>query len=157
MNKAEVLAKSFLFNGVSADTISKLAEIAIEENFAPQLEVFREGDEGADLFILALGTVKILRKSKEGENEEIVTLASGSYFGEMALVKDVHKRTATVQAMEKLTVLRFSADVLEKASISDPKLGHELYKAIARGLAKRLSSTDQSVADLRGYWKQHRH
>jgi len=125
-NPLAVLQKATLFRGVAAGDLEKLAALAREEIVAPGHELFREGAAGDALYIV-----------------------SGSYFGEMALVDDDHKRSATVAAKEPTTVHVYAREGIEKLCESDAPFGRNLYRALARGLARRLAVTTTDAAFYR--------
>ena len=148
-NPLAVLQKATLFRGVPAAELEKLATLAREEDVAPGQELLREGTVGDSLYIVVIGTVAISKKTAKGGHEEVATLGSGSYFGEMALVDDDHKRTATVAAKEPTTVHVYSRDGIEKLCERDASFGRHLYRAVARGLARRLAVTTTDAAFYR--------
>ena len=153
----DTLAATRLFKSFSAAHIAKLAAVATEESVPAQTELFREGESGSDLYVLALGTVKVFKRNEEGDREEVATLGTGSYFGEMALVADNHIRTGTIVAMEDSTVLRITTESIMNLCDDDPVFGREFYKAVAQGLVRRLNMTNKNVAQYRAYWREHRH
>lgn len=65
--------------------------------------VFHEGDIGDYLYIIAKGSVEVL-KEKEGKEVRISTLIAGQYFGEMALLHQ-NKRSASIRCLEPLDVV----------------------------------------------------
>ena len=69
--------------------------------FSPGDKIIQQGDEGKVMFFLVKGEVDIL-----GNDEEVTyaTLYSGSFFGEIALLKNV-SRTANVIARSKCFLL----------------------------------------------------
>ena len=56
--------------------------------------IFRKGDKGDNLYIISKGIVEIV---SEDESNVYSTLTEGSFFGEIALIKDI-TRTATARA-----------------------------------------------------------
>jgi len=73
------------------------------EHFEPGQEVFRQGDLGDRLYIIASGRADVLR-SENGREIHLAQLGPGEYFGEMALLNQT-TRTATVKCVESLNVL----------------------------------------------------
>ncbi len=72
-------------------------------HFEKDEDIFREGDIGDFLYIIVSGKVSVL-KNKDGKPEEIATLGSGEYFGEMALLNQ-NTRSATIRCLEPVDVL----------------------------------------------------
>jgi len=148
-NPLAVLQKASLFRGVPASELEKLAALAKEENVAPGQELFREGAPGDALYVVVLGTVAVSKKTARGSDEEVATVGSGSYFGEMALVDDDHKRSATVAAKEPTTVHVYARAGIEQLCERDASFARYLYRAVARGLARRLAVTTTDAAFYR--------
>jgi CRP-like cAMP-binding protein len=74
----------------------------------------------------------------------------------MALVTDDHKRSATIVAQEPTRLLALSRDAIEKVCQGDSGFAHHFYRAIARGLARRLNATTQDAASFRAMWRARR-
>jgi len=73
------------------------------EHFEPGQEIFREGDLGDRIYIMAGGAAEVVRH--DGEREIVLArLGSGEYFGEMALLNQT-TRNATVRCVEAMDVL----------------------------------------------------
>ena len=87
--------------------------------------------------------------------EEVATLGSGSHFGEMALVNDDHKRRASIRAKENTFLLAFDRARLESMATEEPKVGLEIYRAIAAALAKRLSAATGHAAHFKAMALKH--
>lgn len=62
--------------------------------------LFREGDEGNEMFIVLKGSVRII-KENNGAHVELATFHPGDFFGEMALVnKGIRTATAVIDVNE---------------------------------------------------------
>jgi len=73
------------------------------EHFEPGQDVFRQGDLGDRIYIMAGGAAEVVRH--DGEREIVLArLGSGEYFGEMALLNQT-TRNATVRCVEAMDVL----------------------------------------------------
>lgn len=68
--------------------------------------IFREGEDGEQMYIIQQGKVKVSR-DLEGKEQILAILSKGDFFGEMAIVNKV-KRTATVTALEPTRLLAFN-------------------------------------------------
>lgn len=99
---------------LSAMEINFLASLSREETFSPGKVLFREGEVGEKMYIVADGTVMI-SKSIAGIGEEALAfLERGDYFGEMALI-DQTPRSADARAHpeQSATVLALPRTVVE--------------------------------------------
>ncbi len=102
--------------------------------------IFREGDMGAEAYIVESGSLEI-RKTVDGDPDGLVlgTLTRGAIFGEMALVDDC-SRMASAICTEPLILRVIPADVFEsKLQKADP-----FIRALVRVLV-RNARTNASV------------
>ena len=135
--RTELLAAAPLLAGVDGDGLAYVAERAVEVEFAPGTVIARQGDVGTGLFIIASGSVRVVR-----DGDTIATLGAGEFFGELSVL-DGQPRSAQVVADAPTVCLAlaswdFEAIVHERPDVS---------LAIMRGLARRL----------RGLTEAHRH
>lgn len=73
------------------------------EHFEPGQEVFRQGDLGDRIYIIAQGRAEVVRNER-GRDVPLAQLGPGEYFGEMALLNQT-TRNATVRCVTPLDVL----------------------------------------------------
>lgn len=156
--------------GLEASGRSRLAEIPLEQSdlaagLAPEalatveslLErhvveaghtLFREGDAGSALFLIAHGAVEISIALPGGRRTRIVTMAEGAIFGEAALL-DGRPRSATALAIEPTVVYALSRDALFTRLARDaPDTAIKLLLNLARVLATRMRETNEIVRRL---------
>ena len=152
----DALKNSQLFKEFPEDQLNKLVAIAKEHQLNPGTELFRSGDAGDEVFVLAMGTVKVLKANDSGDNEEIAVLGSGSHFGEMALVATDHKRSATIEAQELSHLVGIKQADLEKVCSDDMTLGFHFYRTLSATLARRLRNTSDFVAHFKGMSQRRR-
>ena len=70
--------------------------------------VFREGEEGDQMYIVQQGRVRVSKKIG-GRDHELAEIGPGEFFGEMAIVTK-SRRTASIQAIEKTELLCFNRE-----------------------------------------------
>lgn len=145
-----LLEKTRLFAHLDSDGLHQLAARAIMRRYRRGEVVFREGDPGDWLFVVASGRLKVVVSSAQGDEMVLATLASPDTFGELALV-DGGARSATVEAVEPTAVL-----VLTRAAFLDvlserPALVEGLLGSLG-GLIRRLTdqASDLVFLDLPG-------
>jgi CRP/FNR family cyclic AMP-dependent transcriptional regulator len=106
--------------------------------------VFNEGDVDPSLFIIASGSVSILKM--DGNKETLLArLGPGQSLGEMALL-DGWPRSATGIAAEDVVLLVFTRGELDRLVEQKPHLGVKLLWKLARFLSQRLRQTSGSLA-----------
>ena len=89
----ELLEQIPLFEGLSKDDLKRISHSFKERRFAPGDTVSEEGTGGVGFFIIGEGTANV-----EVQGERRGQLAPGDYFGEVALIDEQARRTATVTA-----------------------------------------------------------
>ena len=82
-----------LFSGLSKRERKRIAPLVEEVDVEAGRELVREGDLAYELFVIEEGTAAI---SKGGT--PVAELGPGDFFGEIALLDDDRRRTATVVA-----------------------------------------------------------
>jgi CRP-like cAMP-binding protein len=130
--KVEALARAPLFSGLSKQELGQLAKATEDLEVEAGKVLTREGDLGREFFVIVEGEVSV---TKDGE--EIRRLGPGDFFGEIALLYDSARRTATVTA---LTPLRFF--VLTRQSFRS-LLEHqpEIEEKVVAALEERLAAS----------------
>jgi CRP-like cAMP-binding protein len=98
-DKATALGRAPLFKGLSRGELVQLAKVTEDLEVAEGKILAREGDIGYEFFVIVDGEVAV---TKDGQ--EINRLSSGDFFGEIALVWESPRRTATVTTV---TPVRF--------------------------------------------------
>jgi CRP/FNR family transcriptional regulator, cyclic AMP receptor protein len=89
-----------LLAGVPEDDVRKILQVARRRSFARNEVVFHRGDPADCLHLIAQGRFAIRIMTPLGDTAAIAIRGPGATFGEMALLADDSKRTATVAAVE---------------------------------------------------------
>jgi MFS superfamily sulfate permease-like transporter len=114
--------------------------------FAAGELVFREGDPGNELYVIARGTASV-RRADGARSTRLVTFGAGTVFGEMALL-DARPRSASVQADGELV-----CHVMPRAAFDEIVQRHQaiavkLLTSLAQELGRRLRFTNEIVDHL---------
>jgi CRP/FNR family cyclic AMP-dependent transcriptional regulator len=104
--------------------------------------LFRQGDPGHEMFVIATGRIR-LSIGEPGYEREIGDLGPGEFFGELALLSDV-SRTATAVAVEDSTLLVIGRDAFAMMVQDDLDIVFRMMHTQGR----RLQRTDQPIRDL---------
>lgn len=124
------------------------AVFAEEKHYPADSVVFREGDAGSAIFVIARGRVRISRRISGGE-EAFAVLSPGEIFGEMALLDPGSGRSADAVAHENAVVLELSRERFETLESADPEGCAELSLLLCRLAARRSVETAQRLANWR--------
>jgi CRP-like cAMP-binding protein len=147
MNKAEVLQRSRLFEGLLPEEIEMLGELTQQRMLDAGAIVFEQGEVGDSLYLLVDGSVDVVRKREDGSQHVIATLSAPEFFGEMSLI-DKEYRSATIRARTDASMLCLTNKNLHSFA-RVYKNGFTLVVInIARVLSTRLRETNQKLAAM---------
>ncbi len=102
--KASVLKRAPLFEGLNGEDLQRLAALAHSRSYAAGATIFRKGDLSTGLYVVERGQVKISSGSKQGREVVFNLLGPYSVFGEVALI-DGGERTADAIACDATRLL----------------------------------------------------
>ena len=89
----ELLAQIPLFEGLSHGELERIGRSFKERRFSAGDTVAAEGAGGVGFFVIGEGTASV-----DVHGEQRGRLGPGDYFGEIALIDDQARRTATITA-----------------------------------------------------------
>lgn len=134
--------------GLSESDRFLFAVFAEEKHYPENTLIFREGDAGDAIFVVARGRVRISRQISGGE-EAFAFLGPGEIFGEMALLDPASGRSADARAHEDAVVLELSRPRFEALEAADPEGCAELSALLCRLAARRCVETAERLANWR--------
>ncbi len=130
------------------------AELAVakqalsRQNYGSGEVVFREGDSGDDLYIIAKGSASVrLRLSGTERETRLITFSPGTVFGEVALL-DQEARSATVEADDELVCYVLTRRSFEKLTTEHPTIAIKLLTNLGRELSGRLRRANRTIYQL---------
>lgn len=146
-----LLKNIYLFEHFTDTELAQVEKIVKKQTVEAGQDVFGQGAAAESLFVIAYGSIRI---SQEGNGGEMVIrpLATGSHFGEMALI-DRQKRSATATAVERSELLEVPYDALESLFVDAPELAAKLYKSLAHYLSGRLRETTSQLGFARSQFR----
>ena len=106
-------------------------------------EVVCQGDQGASLYIISAGMVRVIIDTSDGGTQEVAKLGAGQYFGEMSLLAH-EPRTATVIAHTDYQLLEIDKESMKSVFDSHP----ELMQIMARIVTARRLSNEELTKNL---------
>jgi CRP/FNR family transcriptional regulator, cyclic AMP receptor protein len=104
--------------------------------------IYRDGDDGASMFIITSGKVKIT-KNMYGIMVAVADLGPGDFFGYMAFFEG-GRRTATALAETPVIAQEFDHKALAAHIAAEP----EFAFALLRAMSHRLKQVNERVATL---------
>lgn len=143
--RLDLLAGLTFCRHLRTDELMTVLRYVHELQLFPGTVVFRQGDPGADVYLVATGKLAV-----EVDSQQVTTLAAGAHFGEIALVSGL-PRSATVRAIEPTRLLRLSRDDFFDLSQRDQGVAVKILWSFAQTLSGRVTDLSKQLAD----WKSH--
>lgn len=120
-----------------------MSDLALLERFAVNYPagtvLFREGDEGNDMYVIQSGSVEISRIIGEVERT-LAVLPPGEFFGEMAIIND-RPRSATARVNEAAKLLVIDRGTFEAMLRGKTEIAVRMIKT----MASRLERANQQI------------
>lgn len=156
-----ILKENFLFKDLTDRELRFVEGIVHVRRFHPGEAVFRQGEVGVGMYIIAKGRIEIfvsdnsqLPANEEGREIFITQLTPGDFFGELSLVEENGRRSASALARDESTLIGFfKPDLMEILSRS-PSTGVKIVSRLAEVLGRRLKETTDKVSELRQALKE---
>ncbi len=144
LEPVKFLAESEVFSGLSQGKLEKVLGKMEKMELDKDRVIFQEGEEGDSFYLIARGSVRVVKQGESGEEEIIAILEPGTSFGEMALI-DKEKRSATVITNEPSVLFRMKKSDFEELLNSDAQLALVVYRNFVQLLCSRLRATSESL------------
>jgi len=125
--------------------------------------IFRENEQGSEMFVIVEGEVEIRKATGPSSNKTLTVLHRGDMFGEMAII-DKMPRSATAVAVKPTRLLVLNERLYESAMGSNPDFARKMSRVLserirrANAIIQNLMSTNrqnQLWAGLIQYAREH--
>ncbi len=103
--------------------------------------VYREGDPGAEMFIVQSGSVQMFR-SLGGEEKDLAVMEKGDFFGEMSVLEGT-PRTASARALEDTEIIEINSTVFDRMIRGNI----EIAVRMLRKLSSRLQESNRRLEE----------
>lgn len=136
-NKLLALAKCF--KGFGPNDLRDLLSISSKAIWRTGDNVFMEGDQCRDMYVICSGKINVWRKGG-GEIVSLARLSEGESFGELGLILN-EARSACATALEDTVAIRIYYKRLHQV----PTAASLLYRNIAKDLAEKLKIANNII------------
>jgi aspartate ammonia-lyase len=141
-----LLKKADLFQGLSTDDLTRIANESTLKTFEPNDILFRENSPRRQMFIVFHGRVMLYKTNAFGKEQIITYFNKGDFFGEGSLMEDSPHSTSA-RATEKTTVVVIEGDLLRKYGSIAVVVLSNITRVVSRRMryanAKGINSTAQ--------------
>jgi CRP/FNR family transcriptional regulator, cyclic AMP receptor protein len=144
--------KISVLNSFSDNEVRLFTKFLHRREFAPNEVIFRQGDSGYGFYFIYVGSVNIFAKhdsQPEGQGDFVIRLEKQQYFGEMGLLEEFNRRSATVIAAEPTVLLGIFKPDLERMLEVYPVLGAKFLRETALIMANRMGQLTREIVNLK--------
>lgn len=141
------LERSDLASGLAKEQLAVLKEYMVVRRVNADDTLFRKGDPGNSLFVVARGSLSIHMPDAEGHSKRLAAYGPGAVVGEMGMISG-EPRSADALVETDCELLELDAAHLRAIETNYPELAAALLRAIAIILAERLRDRTIQLREL---------
>lgn len=106
-------------------------------------DIFGEGDEGADMYIIQEGEIEIVRDYGD-ESQRLALLEVGDFFGEMSLLEGT-PRAATARAVTDYKLIRIDYSTFDRMVQENPEIAIRMLRKLSYRLREKQEAEDRAT------------
>ena len=137
-----------IFRGLGKDELEDVVALAHDRVFPAGEPLFKEGDEGREMFVILRGSVGLQKETGDGEAWKVTQLSEGAVFGEMALLTN-EPRSLSATAVTEVQTLTLTRNDFERVVADSSPIAVKMLRNIATVVSHRLRRMDDEL--LRWY------
>lgn len=154
--KSEVrkaLKENILFKDLNSLQLNLLENIVNIRNYRPGELIFRQGEVGVGMYLIVSGSVNIYVEEFQANIQEVKStlvtqLKDGEFFGELALVEEEGRRSASASAQNETVLIGFFKPDLREIIERNPSAGVKILWRLGEVLGVRLRQTTSRISAL---------
>lgn len=139
-----LLKQAPIFADLDEGELARVVEVCREQKFQGAETVFKEGEPGNRLYIIAEGEVRISRNIPGSGEEALAVLKKGSVFGEMAIF-DRSERSTDAIANTDCVLVTITRSDFELLMDFNRDIAYKVLWAVVRLLSARLRVTNDNL------------
>ena len=139
-----LLKQAAIFADLDDGELSRIIEVCKEQKFQGAETVFKEGEPGNRLYIIAAGEVRISRNIPGSGEEALAVLKKGSVFGEMAIFDRSERSTDAIANTDSM-MMTISRSDFELLLDFNRDVAYKVLWAVVRLLSARLRVTNDNL------------
>jgi CRP-like cAMP-binding protein len=144
--RLDVLRKVPFFASLDPNALRQVNTLFREVGYDSGAPIYFAGDPAARLYVVASGKVKISRHTLSGQDVVLDILASGDFFGSLAILGDA-TYPDTAQAQTGVCVLGIDAHDFQQILLRYP----EVAVAVLQVTAQRLQDAHETIRQLSAF------
>lgn len=151
-NYHDFFKKVSVLNSFSDNEIRIFTKFLHRREFVTNEVIFRQGDSGYGFYFIFSGSVDIFANhlhQTDDKGEFVIRLDRCQYFGEMGLLEEFNRRSATVMAHENSVLLGIFKPDLDKMLELYPVLGAKFLRETALIMANRMGQLTREIITMK--------
>ena len=144
MTKRELLSVVPFVSDLGEDALTTLESHMRLRTFRRGQSIFRQGDPGDSLFLVASGRIKLFIENSDGDQLTILFCGPGSCFGEMAVL-DGKTRSASAEALELTEAWVVTRNAFLDLMRRDPGIPIKVISFLCSKLRTDLSRMEEFI------------
>ena len=153
-NHLNLLKNNMLFQTLDQRELRFINKMIHERTYHKDDVIFQQGSLGTGMYVIIRGNVGMFirdNKSKDQNTDptHVARLTKEDFFGELCLVEEDSRRTATAIAVEDTLLAGFFRPDLVEILDRNPTMGSKITFQLAKILAHRLRSTTNRITQLK--------
>lgn len=133
--KSQILGKVPLFESLAEADLESIAAVAVSRSIKAREELFHQGDEGTQIYVVASGQLKVVTTSSDGDDLIFCLLDPGEVIGEVGLLAN-RPRTATITAIKNSELIAIDRRDFQALLRTRPDVAFQLLTVLASRLAR---------------------
>lgn len=139
-----MVADQPFFKGLKPEHLQILADSALQVQFQPGQQIFREGDPANRFYLILRGKVVLEMEGKNGQPARFMTLGPGDDLGWSWLFAPYYLHFSA-SAVEPTSAIFFYGTRLRKQCDRDHSLGYAIVQRVAKVVIKRLEISQRRL------------
>jgi len=150
-----ILSENVLFKDLTPKELRFVEQIVHERHYRKGEYVFQQGEVGVGMYIIAKGSVDISLYDSQplvGDQAKqvfVTKLEAGDFFGELSLVEENSRRSASAIAGEDSVLIGFFKPDLMEILERSPTTGIKIIFRLSEILGRRLKETTDKIKQLK--------
>lgn len=151
-NYHDFFKKISVLSSFSDNEVRIFTKYLHRREFANDEIIFRQGDSGYGFYFIYNGSVNIYASQKpntEDLGDLVIRLEKRQYFGEMGLLEEFNRRSASVVAAENTVLLGIFKPDLDRMLELHPVIGAKFLRETALIMANRMGQLTRDIINLK--------
>jgi CRP/FNR family cyclic AMP-dependent transcriptional regulator len=153
--------KISVLNSFSDNEVRLFTKFLHRREFMTNEIIFKQGDSGYGFYFIFSGSVNIFANYNSPQSTEhgdfVIKLEKRQYFGEMGLLEEFNRRSATVVAAENTVLLGIFKPDLERILELHPVMGAKFLRETALIMANRMGQLTREIVAMKKKVKELEH